>query len=199
MIYLASNSPRRRELLQQIHVHFEPLLFRGPGRHDHDMAEDVLPGEDAVTYVQRVANAKAVGGIQRMRWRELPPRLLLAADTTLELDGDIVGKPEDGEHAVAVLRRLSGRTHRVLTAVVLSDGERYASRLSTSEVRFRALSEGEVRDYVATGEAADKAGAYGIQGRAALFIEEILGSYTGIMGLPLFETGALLQEFGYSL
>ncbi|WP_153163359.1 nucleoside triphosphate pyrophosphatase [Zoogloea sp. 1C4] len=199
MIYLASNSPRRRELLQQIHVHFEPLLFRGPGRNDHDIAEDVLPGEDAVTYVQRVANAKATGGIQRMRWRELPQRLLLAADTTLELDGEIIGKPDDGEHAVAILQRLSGRVHRVLTAVVVSDGLRFETRLSTSEVRFRPLSEDEIRYYVATGEADDKAGAYGIQGRAALFIEEIRGSYTGIMGLPLFETGALLQEFGYSL
>ncbi len=199
MIYLASNSPRRRELLQQIHVHFEPLLFRGPGRHDHDISEHELPDEDAVSYVQRVALAKATGGVQRMRWRNLPERLLLAADTTLEVDGEIVGKPDDGEHAVAILQRLSGRAHRVLTAVVVSDGARYASRLSISEVRFRPLSEDEVRNYVATGEASDKAGAYGIQGRAALFVEEIRGSYSGIMGLPLFETGALLREFGYPL
>ena len=199
MIYLASNSPRRRELLQQIHVRFEPLLFRGPGRDDHDISEHVEPGEDVVTYVRRVALAKAEGGIQRMHMRKLPQRLLLSADTTLELDDEIIGKPDDGEHAIAILRRLSGRTHRVLTAVVVTDGQRFEQRLSTSEVRFRPLSDTEIRHYVATGEAADKAGAYGIQGRAALFIDEIRGSYTGIMGLPLFETGALLQEFGYSL
>lgn len=196
MIYLASNSPRRRELLQQIHVHFEPLLFRGPGRHDHDIAEDVLPGEDAVTYVQRVANAKAVGGVQRMRWRELPGRLLLAADTTLELDGEIIGKPDDGEHAVAILQRLSGRIHRVHTAVVVSDGIRFETRLSTSDVRFRPLSEDEIRYYVATGEADDKAGAYGIQGRAAIFVEYLAGSYSGVMGLPLCETAQLLRRCG---
>ncbi len=198
-IYLASNSPRRRELLKQIHVGFEPLLFRGAGRHDDDINEDTRPGEDAVTYVQRVARAKAEGGVSRIRWRNLPPRLLLAADTTLELDGEIIGKPNDGEHAIAILRGLSGRTHQILTAVVVTDGERYAQRLSTSQVRFRPMQDAEIRRYVATGEAADKAGAYGIQGRAAVFVEEIRGSYTGIMGLPLFETAALLQEFGYPL
>ena len=198
-IYLASNSPRRRELLKQIHVPFEPLLFRGPGRDDPDVNEDVRPGEDAFTYVRRVARAKAEGGINRVCWRALPPRLLLAADTTLELNGEIIGKPDHGEHAMTILRELSGRTHQVLTAVVVSDGQRFEERLSTSQVRFRRLAEDEIRRYVATGEAADKAGAYGIQGRAALFIEEIRGSYTGIMGLPLFETAALLQEFGYPL
>lgn len=199
MIYLASNSPRRRELLKQIHVRFEPLLFRSGARADADVNEDVLPGEDAFSYVQRVAMAKAVGGITRIGWRSLPPRLLLAADTTLELDGSIIGKPDDAEHAADILRALSGRSHQVLTAVVVSDGQRYAQRLSVSEVRFRALDEQDIRRYVASGEAADKAGAYGIQGRATLFIEEIRGSYTGIMGLPLFETAALLQEFGYPL
>jgi len=198
-IYLASNSPRRRELLKQIHVPFEPLLFRGPGRDDHDINEDVRPGEDAVAYVRRVARAKAEGGINRVHWRGLPLRPLLAADTTLELEGEIIGKSEHGEHAISILRELSGRTHQVLTAVVVTNGERFAERLSISQVRFRRLGEDEIRRYVATGEAADKAGAYGIQGRAALFIEEIRGSYTGIMGLPLFETAALFQEFGYPL
>lgn len=198
-IYLASNSPRRRELLHQIHVRHEALLFRGPGREDHDINEDALPGEDAFTYVQRVAQAKAEGGIQRMHWRGLPPQLLLAADTTLELDGEIIGKPDNESHAMEILRRLSGRTHQVLTAVVLTDGKRFAQRLSVSQVRFRRLDDEEIHHYVSSGEAADKAGAYGIQGRAAMFIEEIRGSYSGIMGLPLFETAALLQEFGYSL
>ena len=114
-----SASPRRRELLHQIHVRHEALLFRGPGREDHDINEDVRPGEDAFTYVQRVAHAKAEGGIQRMHWRGLPPQLLLAADTTLELDGEIIGKPDNESHAMEILRRLSGRTHQVLTAVVL--------------------------------------------------------------------------------
>jgi len=199
VIYLASNSPRRRELLKQIHVRFEPLLFRSGARADADVNEDALPGEDAFTYVQRVAMAKAVGGIKRISWRSLPPRLLLAADTTLELDGAIIGKPDNADHAVDILRSLSGRSHQVLTAVVVGDGQRYAHRLSVSEVRFRAVDEQDIRRYVASGEAADKAGAYGIQGRAAVFIEEIRGSYTGIMGLPLFETAALLQEFGYPL
>jgi septum formation protein len=199
VIYLASNSPRRRELLKQIHVRFEPLLFRTGARADADVNEDALPGEDAFSYVQRVAMAKAVGGIKRITWRSLPQRLLLAADTTLELDGAIIGKPDNAEHAVDILRSLSGRSHQVLTAVVVGDGQRFAQRLSVSEVRFRAVDEQEIRRYVASGEAADKAGAYGIQGRAALFIEEIRGSYTGIMGLPLFETAALLQEFGYPL
>ncbi len=198
-IYLASNSPRRRELLHQIHVRHEALLFRGPGREDHDINEDIRPGEDAFTYVQRVARAKAEGGIQRMHWRGLPPQLLLAADTTLELDGEIIGKPDNESHAMEILRRLSGRTHQVLTAVVLTDGKRFAQRLSVSQVRFRRLDDEEIHHYVSSGEAADKAGAYGIQGRAAMFIEEIRGSYSGIMGLPLFETAALLQEFGYSL
>lgn len=197
MIYLASNSPRRRDLLKQIHVSFEPLLFRGPGREDHDINESVLPGEDVMHYVQRVAMAKAAGGVLRVRWRRLPQRLLLAADTTLGLDGEIIGKPDSDEHASEILRRLSGRTHQVLTSVVLTDGTRFEQRLSTSEVRFRPLSEEDIRRYVASGEAADKAGAYGIQGRAAIFVEEIRGSYTGIMGLPLFETAALLQDFGY--
>ena len=134
-----------------------------------------------------------------MHWRGLPPQLLLAADTTLELDGEIIGKPDNESHAMEILRRLSGRTHQVLTAVVLTDGKRFAQRLSVSQVRFRRLDDEEIHHYVSSGEAADKAGAYGIQGRAAMFIEEIRGSYSGIMGLPLFETAALLQEFGYSL
>ena len=124
---------------------------------------------------------------------------MLAADTTLELDGQIIGKPVDGPDAAAILRRLSGRTHRVLTAVALSDGSRTRSRTNISEVHFRPLDDAEIRHYVATGEPLDKAGAYGIQGRAALFIEEIRGSYTGIMGLPLFETAQLLESFGYPL
>jgi nucleoside triphosphate pyrophosphatase len=195
-IYLASNSPRRRELLHQIHVRFDTLLFRSTGRRDEDICEDPLAGEDAFTYVQRVARAKAEGGLQRVGWRGLVAQPVLAADTTLELDGEIIGKPANQAHAATILRELSGRTHQVLTAVALADGQRTLERLSVNHVRFRRLEQDEIRRYIATGEPMDKAGAYGIQGRAAAFIEEIHGSYTGIVGLPLFETAELLKEFG---
>jgi septum formation protein len=184
-------------LLTQIHVRFDTLLFRGPGRHDEDIDEGVLPGEDVTTYVRRVALAKAEGGVRRIGWRGLRPQPVLAADTTLELDGKIIGKPDGPGHAAAILRELSGRTHQVLTAVALSDGTRTLDRLSVSQVRFAHLSDEEIRYYVASGEPMDKAGAYGIQGRAAMFIEEMRGSYTGVVGLPLFETASLLREFGY--
>jgi septum formation protein len=198
-IYLASNSPRRRDLLHQIHVRFDTLLFRGTGRHDEDIDENALPGEDALSYVKRVAQAKAEGGIRRISWRGLVAQPVLAADTTLALDDEIIGKPDSPAHAAAILRELSGRTHQVLTAVALADGQRTVERLSLSQVRFRRLDENEIRRYVATGEPMDKAGAYGIQGRAAVFVEEIRGSYTGIVGLPLFETAELLKEFGFPL
>lgn len=198
-IYLASNSPRRRDLLNQIHVRFDTLLFRDLNRHDTDIDESAQSGEDAFAYVRRVALAKAAGGIQRVAWRALLPQPVLAADTTLELNGEIIGKPDSPAHAAAILRELSGRTHQVLTAVALADGSHTLERLSVSQVRFRRLEEEEIRRYVATGEPMDKAGAYGIQGRAAVFIEEIRGSYTGIVGLPLFETADLLREFGFTL
>lgn len=199
-IYLASKSPRRRDLLRQIGVHFDVLTFRSGERgEDADVDETPLPGEAVERYVERLALAKAQAGVRRLRWRKLLPQPVLAADTTLELDGEIIGKPRDTADAHAILARLSGRSHRVLTAVAVSDGERTRSRLSTSAVRFRTLSEHDIRRYIATGEPMDKAGAYGIQGHAAIFIEEIHGSYSGIMGLPLFETAALLDVFGYPL
>ncbi|NTV11908.1 MAG: septum formation inhibitor Maf, partial [Zoogloea sp.] len=187
-IYLASNSPRRRELLAQIHVRFEVLLSRHGAHADPDASEEALPEEDSSSYVQRLALEKAQTGIRRISWRLLKPQPVLSADTAIELDGEIIGKPTNPEHAVAILGRLSGRSHRVLTAVAVADGEKTRQRLSVSEVHFRRLSEEEIRRYVASGESMDKAGAYAIQGRAAMFIEEIRGSYSGIMGLPLFET-----------
>lgn len=197
-IYLASKSPRRRELLRQIGVNFDVLTFRAGARGDDaDVDETPIAGEAVDHYVERLALAKAEAGVRRVLWRRLLARPVLAADTTLELDGEIIGKPRDAADAHAILARLSGRQHRVLTAVAISDGERTRSRLSVSEVRFRTLSEHDIRRYVATGEPMDKAGAYGIQGHAAVFIEEIRGSYSGIMGLPLFETAALLEIFGY--
>jgi len=199
-IYLASRSPRRRELLRQIGVHFDLLVFRGTERGaDADVDETPQADENVEHYVERVALTKAQAGCRRLQWRTLPQHPVLSADTTLELDGDIIGKPADAVDAAAILRRLSGRTHRVLTAVAISDGARTRSCINASEVRFRDLTDNEIRHYIATGEPMDKAGAYGIQGRAAVFIEEIRGSYTGIMGLPLFETAQLLDAFGYPL
>lgn len=198
-IYLASRSPRRRELLRQIGVRFDVLAFRdGERGEDADVDETPLDGETAERYVERLALTKAEAGMRRLMWRKLPRQPVLAADTTLEMDGEIIGKPAGTEDAVAILRRLSGRTHRVLTAVAVSNGERTRCRISVSEVRFRALQDDEIRRYVATGEPLDKAGGYGIQGRAAVFVEGIAGSYSGIMGLPLFETAQLLDAFGYS-
>jgi septum formation protein len=197
-IYLASKSPRRRDLLRQIGVNFDVLTFRAGERgEDADVDETPLPGEAVERYVERLALAKAQAGMRRVLWRKLLPHPVLAADTTLEVDGEIVGKPHDAAEAHAILERLSGRRHRVLTAVAMSDGERTRSRLSVSEVAFRSLGEHDIRRYIATGEPFDKAGAYGIQGHAAIFIEEIRGSYSGIMGLPLFETAALLEIFGH--
>ncbi len=198
-IYLASRSPRRRELLRQIGVRFELLVFRGDNLRgeDPDVDESPFPDEEVERYVERMALSKAEAGFRRQRWRHLPPLPVLAADTTLELAGEIIGKPESTEHAREILERLSGREHRVLTAISISDGERTRSDLSVSRVRFRELDQREIRTYIATGEPMDKAGAYAIQGRAAVFVAEIHGSHSGIMGLPLFETARMLETFGY--
>ncbi|WP_341646856.1 Maf family protein [Thauera sp. SDU_THAU2] len=199
-IYLASKSPRRRDLLRQIGVQFDVLTFRGGERgEDPDVDESTLQGEGVERYVERLALTKAQAGVRRIQWRKLLRHPVLAADTALELNGDIIGKPTDAADAQAILRRLSGRRHRVLTALAISDGERTRSKLSISTVKFRELTDLEIRHYIATGEPMDKAGAYGIQGKAAVFIEEIHGSYSGIMGLPLFETAQLLETFGYPL
>ncbi|MFN4148441.1 MAG: Maf family protein [Rhodocyclaceae bacterium] len=198
-IHLASQSPRRRELLAQIGVRFDLLLFRGGSRADAETSEEVLPGEAPDVYALRVATAKARHGQRLQALRHLPQRIVLAADTTLDLEGEIIGKPRDDAEALAILRRLSGRSHRVLTAVAVAYGTHLEARLSVSDVRFRDLDEAEIRRYVASGEPRDKAGAYGIQGRAAIFIEEICGSFSGIAGLPLCETALLLREFGYPL
>ncbi|MDR3351992.1 MAG: Maf family nucleotide pyrophosphatase [Zoogloeaceae bacterium] len=192
-IYLASRSPRRRELLAQAGIAFEALPFRASPRDDPETDETPQPGERAEDYVLRLARAKARFGLHLVQMRNHAVRPVLAADTTLEVDGDIIGKPADTEDAVAILRRLSGRAHRVLTGVAVAWQERLETALSVSEVRFRILEEAEIRAYVASGEPMDKAGAYGIQGRAALFVEHMAGSYSGIMGLPLCETGMILQ------
>ena len=198
-IYLASRSPRRRELLTQIGIRFDLLLFRAVPREDAEVNEDWLPGETPEAYVVRVARIKAAFGTGLLASRKVVPRPVLAADTTLDLDGEIIGKPKDEADAAAILARLSGRSHRVLTAIAMARDERIEHRLSISDVRFRPLGEAEIRRYVQSGEPMDKAGAYGIQGRAAMFVEDIKGSHSGIVGLPLCETALLLKEFGYPL
>jgi septum formation protein len=199
LLYLASRSPRRRELLAQVGIHFELLPFRTAPREDAEVNEAVRPGETAEAYACRVALAKAEHAVRLSRMRHLPPRLVLSADTTLDVDGEIVGKPAGEDEALAILRRLSGRSHRVLTAVAVADERRAAHVLSVSEVRFRSLDDDELRRYVRSGEPLDKAGAYGIQGRAAMFVEEIRGSHSGIVGLPLCETVLLLRRFAYPI
>jgi septum formation protein len=198
-IYLASQSPRRRELLHQIGVRFDPILFRGSARELAGVNEDPLPGEDVETYVVRVARAKADLGVQLVALRRQLARPVLAADTTVDIDGEIIGKPVDAADAASILSRMSGRSHRVLTAVAVSHGDRHEHVLSVSDVSFRCLDAAEIRRYVASSEGQDKAGAYGIQGRAAVFVEKIVGSYSGIMGLPLCETALLLRSFGYQV
>jgi septum formation protein len=198
-IYLASRSPRRRELLTQIGVRFELMLFRAEARQDAEILEDVRAGEPADDYVRRVALAKAAHGVQLIKMRHLVPHTVLSADTTLEFNGEIIGKPRDEADAHAILRRLSGCSHSVLTAVAVANGEQSEVVLSTSTVRFRPLTDDEIRRYVRTGEPMDKAGAYGIQGHAAMFVEEIRGSHSGIVGLPLCDTGLILRRFGYPI
>ena len=198
-IYLASRSPRRRELLTQIGVQFDTLYFREPPRHDDDVDESAHAGEAPLIYVERVARAKAEHGWSVVQMRRLMPQPVLAADTTLEVDGEIVGKPLDAADAQRILHRLSGRSHRVLTAVAIAFEGRIETVTSISEVTFGLLDEADIRRYIATGEPMDKAGAYGIQGRAGMFVEHLSGSYSGVMGLPLHETANLLRTFGFPL
>ena len=193
-VYLASRSPRRRELLRQIGVGFEMLVLRDHRDRGPDVDETPQPGELPDHYVRRVCSLKAEAGWRRLTERRLPALPVLAADTTVCLGNEIFGKPTDAADAQRMLAALSGREHRVLTAVALQFGARTEMACSESFVRFRELSTEEIRAYVAGGESMDKAGGYGIQGYAAAFIPEIRGSYTGIMGLPLFETATLLER-----
>jgi septum formation protein len=195
-IYLASQSPRRRELLKQIGVNFEMLLLRNDPRRKIDVDETPEENEAPVDYVQRICRAKAAAGWNAQTFRILAPCPVLAADTTVTLDNKILGKPRDREDAIAMLRRLSGRQHRVLSAVTIAFGERMETQLSTTTVTFTALSEERINRYVHTNESHDKAGAYGIQGQAGAFVQRIEGSYSGVMGLPLYETAELLRSFG---
>jgi septum formation protein len=185
-VYLASGSPRRRELLQQIGVSFRVV--------GTVVDEAVRLAETAPAYVLRLAGAKADAGWERSRDATDVP--VLAADTAVVLDGKILGKPADRQDGEGMLRQLSGRTHEVLTAVALRTAIGLQSRISRSEVTFRSIAADEAQAYWETGEPSDKAGAYAIQGRAAIFIADLRGSYSGVMGLPLFETAELLRKAG---
>jgi septum formation protein len=199
-IYLASRSPRRRELLAQMGVRHEPLLFREGTRHDAEVHEEPHPGEHPDDYVRRVTQLKADAAWDRVLLRRgLMRKPVLAADTTVALATEILGKPADAADAARILRVLSGTRHRVLTAVALRLDDRLSMAVSESFVTFAPLDEARIQAYVATGEPFDKAGAYGIQGRAGAFVTRLEGSYTGVMGLPLYETAELLREFGITV
>ncbi|TAJ83453.1 MAG: septum formation inhibitor Maf [Gallionellaceae bacterium] len=196
-IYLCSQSPRRRELLKQIGVNYEMLLLRNDPRRSVSVDETPETNEDPVEYVQRICHAKAQAGWDALLYRNLPPFPVLAADTTVTIAGQIIGKPRDHAHATEILRTLSGCQHQVLTAVAISFENRTEMRLSTTNVKFATLDDGRIHRYLLGNEAHDKAGAYGIQGYAGAFVERIEGSYTGVMGLPLCETVELLKLYGY--
>ena len=198
-IYLSSQSPRRRELLKQIGINFETLLLRSDLSRKIDVDETPHTDESPEVYVRRVCQEKVNAGWKFLQFRNLPPLPVLAADTSVILDGKIIGKPQGREQASATLRILSGRQHQVLSAVAVTFEERTEIRLSVSTVTIATLSEERIRRYILTSEPLDKAGAYAIQGYAAAFIQHIDGSYSGVMGLPLFETAELLQIFGYPI
>jgi len=185
-IYLASGSPRRRELLQQIGVSFAVIAA--------SVDETPLGGEAAHSYVRRLAVAKAIAGWEGNHGREPAP--VLGADTAVAIDGEILGKPKDRAHAERMLLRLSGRSHQVLTAVALQSERGTELRVSRSSVTFRLIERREADSYWATGEPCDKAGGYAIQGLGAVFVADLQGSYSGVMGLPLFETAELLEAAG---
>lgn len=197
VVYLASKSPRREELLRQLGIDFASLRVREASGRDRDVEEGARDAEPALHYVERIARTKAAIGWQRMLQRGLAPRPVLGADTEVVLDGTIFGKPKDAADAVRMLTLLSSRTHQVLTAVALCWDQKIIAEISTSTVTFRELAHDEIERYVATGEPFDKAGAYGVQGRAASFVSRIDGSYTGVMGLPLYETAQALAGIGF--
>lgn len=198
-IYLASRSPRRRELLKQAGIAFEVLLYREDARRGVDVDESPQAGEDPCDYVLRMARVKAQAASLRVQQRRLLDYPVLSADTTVVLDGRILGKPADHAEALAMLTALSGRSHEVLTAIAVCRHDRLETRVSVSVVEFAAVPIARLRQYAATGEPLDKAGAYGIQGRAGAFVKHLSGSYTGVMGLPLYETVELLEAFGVAV
>lgn len=200
-IYLASQSPRRSQLLQQLGLRHELLLPNAAGdvAEDAESIEVVLPAEVPRDYVQRVTGLKLDAAMARLARRQLPLAPVLASDTTVALGHEILGKPADAQDAQRMLRKLSGQTHEVLTAVALQQGALRLQALSVSRVRFMAMTDAQIAAYVDSGEPFGKAGGYGIQGLAAAMIEYMEGSYSGIMGLPVFETAQLLRQIGWKL
>ena len=202
-VYLASQSPRRRQLLEQLGVRYELLL--ADDSEDAEALELVLPNEAPRAYVQRVTLLKLDAALARLQRRGLPAAPVLCSDTTVALGKTILGKPDDAQHAARILGALSGQTHRVLTSVAMgtlsAKGKplKTEQALSISNVRFAPLTRSQIQAYVASGEPMGKAGAYAVQGRAAAYIERISGSYSGIMGLPMFETAQLLRVFGFKV
>ena len=196
-IYLASQSPRRRQLLEQMGVRYE-LLLPDEGE-DTESIEAVLGNERPATYVKRVTALKLAAALQRRNRRGLAAAPILCSDTTVACGRTIYGKPMDAEDAQRMLAELSGKTHRVLTAVLVGTERRQMQVLSESRVTFASLMQPQILAYVATGEPIGKAGAYAVQGRAAAFISHISGSYSGIMGLPVFETAQMLRSLGFKV
>jgi septum formation protein len=186
MLHLASQSPRRRQLLEQLGLDF--------GLVDVQVPEVRAPGEPAEDYVSRVAREKAGAGLLQLSGA--PQAVVLGADTEVVLDDEVFGKPADADEAASMLRRLSGRVHRAITVVWLVSAAREAHAVSVSEVQFAPLDEAAIAAYIASGEPFGRAGAYAIQGRAAAFIPRLSGSFSGVMGLPLYETASLLGQFG---
>ena len=202
-VYLASQSPRRRQLLEQLGIRYELLL--ADDTEDAEALEVVVPNEAPRAYVQRVTLLKLEAALNRMKRRGLPFAPVLCSDTTVALGKTILGKPDDAKHASQILATLSSQTHRVLTSVAMGTLSKAGKPLKTeqalsvSNVRFAALTRTQIQTYVASGEPMGKAGAYAVQGRAAAYIEHISGSYSGIMGLPMFETAQLLRAFGFKV
>jgi len=196
-VYLASQSPRRRQLLEQLGVAYELLL--PDADEDAEALEAILPREVPLSYVQRVTQLKLDAALIRRKRRGLPAAPILCSDTTVALGRVILGKPLDAADAVRILGALSGKTHRVLTAVALGTEQQRQQAVSISKVTFALMSAAQIQAYVDSGEPMGKAGAYGVQGRAAAHISHISGSYSGIMGLPMFETNELLNRFGLGL
>jgi septum formation protein len=196
-LYLASQSPRRRQLLEQLGIRHELLL--PDATEDAEALEIALKSEAPTAYVQRVTGLKLDAAVQRMKARGLPHAPVLCSDTTVAMGRTIFGKPDDAAHAQAMLAALSGHTHRVLTAVAVQHGDQRFTALSVSKVRFTPMSAAQIKAYADSGEPLGKAGAYAVQGRAAAFIAHISGSYSGIMGLPMFETAGLLRSVGFTV
>ena len=190
-IYLASRSPRRRQLLKQIGVNFEMRPV--------SIDETLEKGETPADYVCRMARAKAEQGWLSLMQRKLPLRPLLAADTVVVLRGKIIGKPDSLAHGRKMLSSLSGQTHKVLTAVAVISKDKIQESLSTTTIRFRDISQSEITSYLNGTESHDRAGSYAMQGRAAIFIIKISGSYSGALGLPIFETAQLLEKFNIKI